>query len=247
MTENPAPSRLRRAEAILLQRTSRIVLVMERPWNDDNVMAVLRTAESFGVQHVWMIRHPGKRAREKSHRSVTKGSHLWLTRRTFHSVDEFLDAAREDGLQIWATDLAPGADALDDPSVLRPFPERVAVVVGQELQGVAPKILAAADRRIFVPMRGFTESFNLSVAAALVLQRCFDAAPSIVGAMGDDERARLRREWFERLAGGKEGKLRAFRRFIEAPPKPLDDLRPAEGSRMPRLRKSDLEQLKLED
>lgn len=236
-----APLRLRRAEAILRRRTSRLVLVMERPWNDDNVQAVLRTAEAFGVQHVWTIRHPGKKARLA--KSVTKGSHRWLTRRLFESIEECLAAAREEKLAIWATDLGPGAMEITTPESLQPFPERVALVIGRELQGVSEKILEVADRRIFLPMHGFTESFNLSVATALVLQRCFDSEPSLVGAMPTEERDALRHEWFDRLAKFKPGKMTAFRRFAQDPPEPLGTLRPSEEARAPRLRKEDLERL----
>ena len=134
MTLPPPPHRLRRAETILRQRTSRLILVMERPWNEDNVQAVLRTAESFGVQHVWTIEHPNKkRQKKRPQRRVTKGSHRWLTRRTFATISEFLAAVRDEGLALWSTDLAPGADELATPEVLRPFPERVALVVGREV------------------------------------------------------------------------------------------------------------------
>ncbi len=236
-----APLRLRRAEAILQRRTSRLVLVMERPWNDDNVQAVLRTAEAFGVQHVWTIRHPGKKARLA--KSVTKGSHRWLTRRLFETIEDCLAAAKEENLAIWATDLGPGALELTTPESLQLFPERVALVIGRELQGVSEKILEVADRRIFLPMSGFTESFNLSVATALVLQRCFDSEPSLVGAMPAEERDALRHEWFDRLAKFKPGKMVAFRRFANDPPEPLESLRPSEESRAPRLRKEDLARL----
>ncbi|MEM8711542.1 MAG: RNA methyltransferase, partial [Planctomycetota bacterium] len=226
MTEEEAPFRLRRAETVLRHRTSRLVLVMERPWNDENVQAVVRTAEAFGLQHVWTIRHPTKKA--KSAKSVTKGSHRWLTKRFFDTIEDCIAAMREEGLEIWATDLAPGAIEVAGPESLRPFPERVALVVGRELQGVSEKILEVADRRLFLPMRGFTESFNLSVATALMLQRCFDADPTLVGAMSDEERNELRPYWFDRLAKFKEGKLAAFRRFAQSPPEPLESLRPLE-------------------
>lgn len=239
--EHVAPLRLRRAEAILQRRTSRLVLVMERPWNDENVQAVLRTAEAFGVQHVWTIRHPGKKSRLA--KSVTKGSHRWLTRRLFESIEDCIAAAREEQLTIWATDLSPQATEVSAPDSLQPFPERVALVIGRELQGVSEKLLEAAERRLFLPIHGFTESFNLSVATALMLQRCFDAEPSLVGAMPDEERDALRHEWFDRLAKFKPGKMTAFRRFANDPPEPLENLRPSEESRAPRLRKEDLARL----
>jgi tRNA C32,U32 (ribose-2'-O)-methylase TrmJ len=54
-------------------------------------------------------------------------------------------------------------------------PGRLAIVMGTESTGVSPELLAAADRRIYLPMRGFADSLNLSVAAALVLQKVLSA------------------------------------------------------------------------
>ncbi|MEL6428792.1 MAG: RNA methyltransferase [Planctomycetota bacterium] len=235
MDDPEPPFRLRRAEAVLRRRTSRLVLVMERPWNDDNVQAVLRTAESFGIQHVWTIKHP--QVRQRAHRSVTKGSHLWITRRIFPDIEACLAATRDEGFALWATDLSDGAEAVTGPEVLEPFPERVALVIGRELQGVAPEILAAADRRLYLPMSGFTESFNLSVATALLVQRCFDAEPELVGAMDEGERQELRRAWYERLAGSNAAKRDYYARLAETPPEPNDGTRPAADARQPRLKK----------
>ncbi|MEM6567613.1 MAG: RNA methyltransferase [Planctomycetota bacterium] len=234
--DQPAPARLRRAEAILARRTSRLVLILERPWNDDNVQAVLRTAESFGIQHVWTIKHP--HTRKRAHRSVTKGSHLWITRRFFREIDECVAAAREEGLELWVTDLDEGAIEVEAPADLLPFPERVAIVIGRETAGVSDELREAAARRVYLPMHGFTESFNLSVATALLLQRCFDAEPSLVGAMPDTERAALRRAWYERLAGSNEAKRAVFRRWADDPPPPLDHPRPSKESRAPRIKKT---------
>jgi tRNA G18 (ribose-2'-O)-methylase SpoU len=233
--QDSVPFRIRRAEAILRRRTSRLVLILERPWNDDNVQAVLRTAESFGVQHVWTIKHP--HTRRRAHRTVTKGSHLWLTRRFFGEIAECVEAAREEGLSLWATDLDEGAIELDAPQALLPFPERVGIVIGREMSGISAELREAADRRIHLPMHGFTESFNLSVATALVLQRCFDAEPSLVGAMTGAERDALRRDWYVRLAGKNESRREVYRRWADDPPEPLDSTRPSDESRTPRIKK----------
>ena len=65
--------------------------------------------------------------------------------------------------------------------------------------------------------------------------------------MGDEERTALRFEWFERLAGTKEARLEAFKKWAETPIEPLDDLRPSEEARKPRLRKSELKSIDWED
>lgn len=231
----PAPRRLRRAEAVLLRRTSRVILVLERPWHDENVQAVLRTAESFGVQHVWTIRHPD--GRQRATRSVTRGSDQWLSTRFFEETAECVSALRDEDCQLWATDLNDCATEVHGPTTLAPLPQRLALILGREVGGVSPELLAASDRRLYLPMHGFTESLNLSVAAALMLQRLFDADPSLRGAMDPEERAQLRSEWYQRLAGHKEYKRAAFAAWLKHPPEPLDDTRTLAEFRKPRVTK----------
>lgn len=232
MTE--APRRLRRAEAVLQQRTNRLLLVLERPADNFNVQAVLRTAEAFGVQNVWIVDH--QRTPVKLSKSVTKGSFLWLSLRRFDSPEACLAELQKQQWQIWSTDLHPSATELTADSSLTPFPAKVALVVGRESDGVSQTMLEASTRRLFLPMHGFTESFNLSVATALVLQRCFDACPELHGAMTDEERAEVRLDWYRRLAGS-EQQLHEYEEWLKTPPEPLPSVRPAEEFRRPRMPK----------
>ena len=234
-TPEDPPRRLRRAESVLARRTGRVLLVLEQPWNDDNVTAVLRTAESFGLQHVWTVSHPHGRRRVR--RAVTKGSHDWLSLRTFESSEDLLDALRADGWTLWASDLSQGAQELTSPEDLRPVPDKVALVVGREVDGVSQTLLEAADRRLYLPMHGFTESFNLTVATALLLQRLFDADDSLVGAMSDEERQRIREAWYPRLGGRDERKRDRYLAYLDDPPPPLDEPRPSDEYRVPRIKK----------
>lgn len=223
---------------MLQRRTSRVVLVIDKAWNDDNVEAVLRTAESFGVQHVWTVRHPN--GRRRVHSRVTKGSHSWLTVRTFEESAELLAELRAGGYAVWATDLALDAEELVSAEMLRPIPERLAIVFGREVDGVSKLFLEAADRRLTLPMHGFTESLNLTVATALVLQRVFDADPSLRGAMSEAERVELRASWYARLGGSDERKRGRYMDAVGDPPPPLDDPRPAAEYRVPRVKKRGL-------
>ena len=72
--------------------------------------------------------------------------------------------------------------------------------MGSELTGASPQLLAAADKRVYLPLHGFADSLNLSVAAAMVLQRMFMIDPSLVGAMSEQERCQLRLEWYPTMA-----------------------------------------------
>ncbi|GLE00174.1 hypothetical protein PINS_up020129 [Pythium insidiosum] len=170
-----------------------------------NHQAVLRTAEALGVQHVWLVL-PNER-QVKKHKSgsssgtkkITKNCSVWLTIREFTSITECIKQLRDDKCDIWATDLSPDALPLTMTSKPKTLPERLAVVIGRETDGVSKEMLQAADRRVYFPIFGFTESLNLSVATALVLQRLFDWFPEIRGDLSPKEKSALRSQWYGQL------------------------------------------------
>ena len=97
-------------------------------------------------------------------RAQLYASHLDV--RTFTSTAACIAAVRADGRELWVTDLSQDALALDADaaSLASVLPPRLAVVIGSEGVGVSKRMIDAADRRVFLPMYGFTESFNISVS-----------------------------------------------------------------------------------
>lgn len=176
---------------------------------------------------------------DASHIAFARRALRFLTLRTFDSVGECMRALRADGREVWATDLgqaasvlAPGAPWLEAAGAL---PEKLALVVGSESTGVSRDMLAACDRRVYLPQNGFADSLNASVAAALALQTvlllyggraCGDlareASPATLRA--------LRLQWIDALARGDEH-AKAMGAAAEAMPPPLDDLRRADTFR----------------
>ena len=135
-------------------------------------------------------------------RAQLYASHLDV--HVFDSAVACIEASRADGRALWVTDLSQDAIPLDrDVAALAAvLPQRVAVVIGSEGAGVSQTMLSAADRRIFLPMSGFTESLNISVAAALILQRLLDAAAygGTQGGLPKEELDALRVAWYGQLA-----------------------------------------------
>lgn len=232
MTEE-APRRLRRAEAVLRQRTGRILLVVERCSDVHNHMALLRTAEAYGVQNVWLVEQPDEQV-EKLKRSVTKGAHGWLSIRQFPTPATCLAALREEGWEIWATDLGRGAEEATLEN-LSPLPQKVALVVGRESDGVSRDFLEAADRRLWLPLFGFGESLNLSVATGILLQRLFDVCPEAHGDLSAEDLQILRHEWYRQLGGKAWEPL--YGAYVDHPPEPLEELRPPPEARRIRMPK----------
>ena len=127
-----------------------------------------------------------------------QGNDTWLTVKRFNTTSECIAALREDGREIWATDLSQQAVSIEDQSIT--IPNKVALVIGRESDGVSKEMLEASDRRVYLPIHGFSESLNLSVASALILQRMFFICPEAKCNLGEDEKSEIRQEWYTKLA-----------------------------------------------
>ncbi|KAL3763804.1 hypothetical protein ACHAW5_002308 [Stephanodiscus triporus] len=237
---------IRKAEGAIRNRTSRLIVVVERCTNDHNYSAILRTVEALGVQHVYIIapqciqstlttnneddcevgdikvmelkRSSGqliKKATESEirdramHHLYARKATEWLTVTDFDETKACIDSLRKDGYQIWATDLGQVATCLTEEALRAHaenenrgniIPEKVAIVFGTEAVGCTNEMLNAADLRVYLPLRGFADSLNLSVATALVVHQMFLLDPSLIGAMGEEERKQLRQAWYAKLA-----------------------------------------------
>ena len=242
---------LRKAEAVLQRRTDQIIVVVERCTATHNYTAVIRTAEALGIQHVWLIAPPSKdgsapsgkqqqkpRKKDrwvqdekelKSHIAYARMACNWITVREFARTSECIEALREEGRTIWVTDLGQRAHELTRDRTN--LPARMAIVFGTESTGCSEEMLAAADRRVYLPLHGFADSLNLSVAAALVLQHLFYTCPSAVGAMPDAQKRELRRVWYAKLARSPE-EGRRYAALVDAPPPPFTDLRRPDAHRV---------------
>ena len=119
--------------------------------------------------------------------------------------------------------------------------------MGRELDGVSPAFLAAASRLVYLPQLGFTESFNVSVATALCLQRLLDLCPAARGDMSADEKRQLRLLWYPMLACRAERAADWLRWAERAERGELQwttaDLRVKEGDRLPRINKGQRQKL----
>lgn len=216
------PQRVVVAETVLSRRTTRISLVLDRCYDIHNIQAVLRTAECLGVQNVWIVEPVETRGEMKATNPSTKGNHFFLTIRRFKTSIECVDALKAEGIKIWVTDLAAEAVSLDANNII--VPDKVAIVIGREADGCSDTFKQAADKRIYLPLHGFTESLNLSVAAALVLQKLFVLCPEARGDIKEEEKKELRARWFSKLASSEE-KEKEFEKYIENPATIMDDLR----------------------
>ena len=161
LTEN----RLTRFESVLSNRTRHFAVAVEDVYQEHNAGALVRTCDCFGVQDMYIMEHHNK---YKVDRTISKGAVKWVDQHRFrrNPHEDCIDTLKAKGYKIVAT--TPHTDDTDLPDL--DISEPTAFIFGTEKEGITQKIIDRADAFVKIPMVGFTESFNVSVAAALVLQ-----------------------------------------------------------------------------
>lgn len=196
------PSRQARIDAVLEERTLSIVPTTEGLFDRGNVSAVLRSAEALGYQAV-QVMETSEYFREANR--VTQGADKWLDIKRYKAVQPCMHFLKERGYRILATHLK-GATPIDEIDWTVP----TALVFGNEKEGVSGELLEQADGRVVIPMAGFSQSFNISVAAALALYHIRQArlrAQGFHGDLCDREKRKLRARYYYRSIKGAESIL----------------------------------------
>ncbi len=189
-------SRRQRIDDVVAHRTRTLVVVIEAFCDPQNVNAVLRTCDAFGVQEVHVVDGPMKPY--DRNKRISQNADKWLDVVRWSTTADCLDALRARGFSIYATHLDEGSRPLGELS----FQGKVALVFGNESRGVSREALQRADARYVIPMRGFVQSLNVSVAAAVSLAHAVERRERERGRHGDlgEEDAELLRRRFYVLA-----------------------------------------------
>jgi tRNA (guanosine-2'-O-)-methyltransferase len=188
--------RIQRLDAALATRSRDVVLVLEDLLNEHNGAAVLRTAEAFGFFEVHVMEP--ELGRFKVNQKISKGTQKWLQLHHHTTTAATFEALRARGYAVWVSTLHGQAVDVHEVPVDRP----VALVFGNELTGVSAEAVARADGYFRIPMTGFVESFNISVAAAISL---YDLSLRLKARGGPsplapEDRRRVRASWLARAA-----------------------------------------------
>ena len=190
------PERKERIDRAVASRTRTLTVVLEAFCDPQNVNAVLRTCEAFGVQEVHVVE--GELKPYDRNKKISQNADKWLDVVRWKDTASCLAHLRERGFALYATWLGEGSCGLADLSFAGP----VALVFGNENRGVSPEARAAADLTYAIPMRGLVQSLNVSVAAAVSLSRAVERREAERGRHGDlsEAEARALRERFYLLA-----------------------------------------------
>ena len=163
------PERAARLRSVFASRLDSVTVVMDAPHDPHNGAAVIRSCDAFGVQRLHIVeRLEGFLVSN----TVARGSERWVDVRTHAGVEEAVAALAASGHELCATH--PEGDLL--PADLATLP-RPAIVMGNERTGIVAALHAACRHSVRIPMRGFAESLNVSVTAAILLHAAASGRP----------------------------------------------------------------------
>ncbi|MED1441355.1 TrmH family RNA methyltransferase [Aeribacillus composti] len=185
------PERLNRLYEVLKERTRYVSILLEAVDDGHNQAAVLRSAEAFGVQNVTVVTG---RAPFAPNELVTKSADKWLTIDYQSDISAAISQLKKKGYQIYVSHLSEQAVPLEKLDVSRP----TVLVFGNEHSGVSKEAVDMADRTFVIPMKGFVQSLNISVAAALSIKHITDLAKGRAGAeyyLTLEEKQEIFRDW----------------------------------------------------
>lgn len=156
------PERFDKLKAVLGRRQPDLTVLADDIHKSHNIAAVLRTCDAVGVHRVHAVSPGGEMRR---HHMVSGGSRRWVELVVHATVDLAVTTLRREGWRMVAAH--PGPSSQDYRAV--DYTDKVAVLLGAELEGLTPQLVKAADETIAIPMEGMVASLNVSVAAALIL------------------------------------------------------------------------------
>ncbi len=184
-------TRKERIEEALASRTRDVALVLEDVASEHNASAVLRTAEAFGVLEVHVV---PRESEFKLSRKVSIGSHKWIDLKRHPSPTVAYDSLRDRGFSVWASDIHGDTVSLEEI----PTDHKVALVFGNEHAGLTREAAEAADGLFKIPMTGFVESLNISVAAAICTYDLVarKRRAGTLSTLDPEDTARLRATWY---------------------------------------------------
>ncbi len=163
MAKEPTARRKARFLEVLSHRQPDLTLVLANIHDPHNVSAIYRSCDAFGVSQVHL--YYTNTAFPALGRKTSASARKWVESVRHKTSEAMLADLRAQGMQVLATSFTEKARPMRDWDFTRP----TAVIMGNEHSGVEPELLAAADGELYIPMYGMIQSFNVSVASAIIL------------------------------------------------------------------------------
>ncbi len=160
--------RKQKVEAVLNNRQTNLTIVLEDVQDPRNVTAVMRTADAVGIQDIYVINTGRPNIKKFGYKSGSSAG-KWVTLHQFTDTESCFEALRQRFDTILTTHLS--SDAIDLYSI--DFTQSVALVFGNEQEGVSEKARALADGNFIIPQVGMVQSLNISVACAVSIYEAY--------------------------------------------------------------------------
>ena len=152
---------------VVKNRQAGFIVVLEDIHDPHNAAAILRTCDAFGVQDIYFIFDKEKRYNPKRiGKSSSSSANKWLSFKVFNSIQECLKVLKKSGYEIIATALTPKSNNFFKTKLLH---KKIALLVGNEHQGLSESAIKLADQVIAIPMQGMVQSLNVSVTAGIFI------------------------------------------------------------------------------
>ena len=194
LSRNLVDERIQRIQSVVEARTYSVLPIVENLYDMGNLSAVIRSADAFGFGAVHSI-HSDLTYKQSARTSG--GSEKWLDARVWQASEggksatwHCLTSIKKAGYRVVVTHLRKGALEVSKIDWTQP----TAFVLGNEKSGVTDEAVELADDCAIIPMTGFVESFNVSVAAALIMYTAQQQRIAKLGSSGDlsaDEKTML--------------------------------------------------------
>lgn len=157
------PERKQRFLEVLRYRTKYLTVAIEDVFQLHNTSAVIRSCDAFGIQEVHVVED---RFGQRLDKNIAMGAEQWVDVLRYQTTSDCIATLKEQGYQIIAT------TPHNDSSFLHQFnvDRKTALFFGTEKEGLSEEVMQSADAFLKIPMVGFSESLNISVSAAIIIQ-----------------------------------------------------------------------------
>ncbi len=190
---------------VISKRTLHFTVAMEDIYQMHNTSAVMRSCDVFGIQELYVVE---EKLGKKMDREIAMGAQKWVNLYRYNNSEQCLKNLKSKGYQIVATTPHEKATLLQDFDVSK----KSAFFFGKENEGLSDMVLNEADVLLKIPMYGFTESLNISVSAAIILQNVVMRLKQseINWQLSDEEQLELELEWTKKCIKNVEGIISQF-------------------------------------
>lgn len=185
--------RRHRFATVLAERTKYFTVATEDVYQLHNTSAVIRSCDVFGIQEVNIIEEVNTK---RIDREIAMGAQKWVDLNRYNTVNSCIKDLKSQGYQIVAT--TPHAEDCD--LIDFDISKKSCFFFGRETEGLSQQVLDEADCFLKIPMYGFTESLNISVSAAIILQHVTSKLRNsdIAWQLSEGEQIEKRFDWIKK-------------------------------------------------